>query len=199
MTTGQPSSADWSWPGWATPFIHFWAENVTSIALLGVVVLAVLYAVKSWQTGRRRRTFSAARVWWIAAAATVAGSVPLYQTSVAPWTVRLVDEQGTPVARVPVAQHLTDDGVEFSDLEPQLTDVSGAVQFPARKRWTSLARIGIRAITGGHRVKADIWIPRNPFAEPLVPYQGPGAACEDRACREGPLESELRVRRTATR
>lgn len=195
MTTGQPSSADWAWPEWATPFIHFWAENVTSVALLGVVVLAVLYAVKSWQGSRRRPTFSAARVWWIAAAATVAGSVPLYQTSVAPWTVRLLDDQGTPVARVPVAQHLTDDGVEISDLEPQVTDPSGAVLFPARQRWTSVARVAIRAITGGHRVEADVWIPRNPIAEPLVPYQGVGAACEDRACRQRPLESELRVRR----
>ena len=195
MTTGQPSSADWAWPEWATPFIHFWAENVTSVALLGVVVLAVLYAVKSWQGSRRRPTFSAARVWWIAAAATVAGSVPLYQTSVAPWTVRLLDDQGTPVGRVPVAQHLTDDGVEISDLEPQVTDPSGAVLFPARQRWTSVARVAIRAITGGHRVEADVWIPRNPIAEPLVPYLGVGAACEDRACRQRPLESELRVRR----
>lgn len=175
--------------------VHFCGENVTSIALVGVVVLCFLYAIKSWQVSRRRRSFSVAQVWWMAAGATVAGSVPVLQTSVAPWTVRLLDDQGTPVARVPVAQHLTDDGVEFSDLEPQFTDVSGAVQFPARTRWTSVARVAIRAITSGHRVKADIWIPRNPFAEPLVPYQGPGAACEDRACREGLLESELRVRR----
>jgi hypothetical protein len=186
---------DWAWPAWATPFIHFWAANVSSIALLGVVVLAVLYAFKSWQAGQRKRTFSAARVWWIAAAATAIGSVPLYQTSVAPWTVRLLDDQGAPVARVPVAQHLIDESVEISDLEPQVTDSSGAVQFPARRQWTSLARVALRALAGGHRVKADIWIPRNPIAEPLVPHQGVSAACEDRACREGPLESALRVRR----
>jgi hypothetical protein len=144
-------------PDWAITVVHFCGENVTSIALVGVVVLCFLYAIKSWQASRRRRSFS--------------------------------------VARVPVAQHLTDDGGEIGDLEPQLTDSSGAVQFPARTRWKSLALVAVRALTGGHRVKADVWIPRNPIAEPLVPYLGVGAACEDRQCRARELGSELRVRR----
>ncbi len=64
-------------PDWAIPLLHFWSANVTSMVLVGVVVLACLYAVKSWQSGRRRRSFSAARVWWIAGGAALARSVPL--------------------------------------------------------------------------------------------------------------------------
>jgi hypothetical protein len=186
-------------PEWAVPFLHFWAANVTSIVLVGVVVLALLYAIKSWQAGTRRRSFSAARAWRIAAVAALVSSIPIRETSVAAWTVRLVDDQSAPVASVPVAQHWIDDGVETSDQEPLVTDSSGAVQFPARMRWTSLARVAVRSVTGGHRVKADVWIGRNPVAEPLIPHQGVSAACENRACRERPLESEVRVRKLPPR
>lgn len=182
-------------PDWAIPFLHFWAANVTSIALIGVVALVFLYAIKSWQGGRRRRSLSAGRIWWLAAAAALVSSIPIHQTLVSAWTVRLVDDKGAPVAGVPVAQHLMDEGAEIDDLEPLLTDSSGAVQFPARVKWTSLARLAVGRVMGWHRVEADVWIPRNPIAEPLVLHQGVGAECEDRACAERELGSELRVRR----
>ena len=181
-------------PEWAAPILRFWTENVTSIALVGVLMLPFLYASKSWQQSRRRRRFSARRVWWTAASAALVSAIPVHQTLVSPWTVRLVDDKGAPVANVPVAQHLIDDGVEISDLEPQITDPAGAVQFPAHYRWRSLARLGVGHVLDWHRVKADVWIPRNPIAEPLIPHQGVGAECEDRGCRKKDLRSELRVR-----
>ena len=182
-------------PDWAIPILHCWAENVTSIVLVGFVVLVFLYALKSWQSGRRRRSLSAARVWWTAATAALLSSIPINQTLVAPWTVRLVDDTNVPVAGVALAQHLAEDDVEVNDLERPVTDSAGAVLFPARTRWRSLARIAVGKVMGWHRVKADVWIPRNPIAEPLVLHQGVGAECQDRACRERDLGSELRVRR----
>ena len=84
-------------------------------------------------------------IWIVILIVMLAALLYPYETTVVPqWTVRAVDEAGSPLGKVAVTEYWGDDSVESDDHEAEsITDDGGYVTFPRRTIRGSLIRRGI--------------------------------------------------------
>ena len=71
--------------------------------------------------------------------------IPYPTTSIPEWRIRVVDEKGSPLAKVEVLQNWTNGGSDYSEIDSKVSDSQGYVTFPPRRK---ILPIGLRFFAG---------------------------------------------------